>query len=98
MDDQHTQQKFHDPRIAVIDDNIEATVVELRMLADNPALLWPGVRGALKGMISVGRRTVLEDFDSMCLADAFVGFSDAEWAAIRKFFAFNKSISGWDNE
>lgn len=43
--------------------------------------------------IEDGRASVLEDFDSMCMADAFIGFTDAEWSAIKKFFAFNKSIS-----
>lgn len=47
-------------------------------------------------LIVKGRVSVLKDFDDMCLADAFMGFSDEEWKAVRKFFAFNKAVSGWD--
>lgn len=47
-----------------------------------------------KEIFTKGRESVLQDFDSVCLADAFVGFSEEEWKAIKKFFAFNKLISG----
>lgn len=47
--------------------------------------------------IETGRVSVLQDFDDMCLADAFLGFSREEWEAIRNFFAVNKKISGWDS-
>lgn len=47
-------------------------------------------------LMEEGRLSVLEDFDAMCAADAFVGFTETEWAGIKKFFAFNKAISGWD--
>ncbi len=43
-----------------------------------------------------GRLSVLKEFDQMCRADAFIGFTDAEWQAVKKFFKFNKEISGWD--
>ncbi len=43
-----------------------------------------------------GRLSVLQDFDDLCKVDAIVGFTDAELAAIKKFFAWNKAISGWD--
>lgn len=43
--------------------------------------------------IEDGRVSVLSDFDDMCMADAFVGFTSDEWKAVRKFFAFNRSIS-----
>lgn len=46
-------------------------------------------------LVTIGRVSVLQDFDAMCAADGFVGFTDAEWAAVKKFFAFNKSISDW---
>jgi hypothetical protein len=45
-----------------------------------------------------GRYTVLKDFDDLCLADGFVGFTDDEWRAVRKFFSFNKHISGLDKK
>lgn len=48
--------------------------------------------------IQIGRVSVLKDFDSMCKADAFVGFTADEWKAVQKFFEFNKQISGWDKE
>ena len=44
------------------------------------------------------RISVLRDFDNMCKADAFVGFTDVEWLAIKKFFDFNKATSGWDKD
>lgn len=43
-------------------------------------------------IIEWARGTVLEDFDAVCAADAFMGFTDAEFAAIKKFFSFNNSI------
>lgn len=48
--------------------------------------------------IELGRVSVLREFDAMCAADAFIGFTTEEWAAIKKFFAFNKQISGWNDE
>lgn len=44
------------------------------------------------------RKTVLLDFDNMCVADSFVGFTEDEWKAIKKFFDFNKKLSGWDKD
>lgn len=49
-----------------------------------------------KEMIKVGRLSVLKDFDAVCAADMFVGFSHDEFSAVKKFFKFNKDISGWD--
>lgn len=46
-----------------------------------------------KEIFTMGRKSVLDDFDSMCYADAFVGFTTDEWKAIKKFFAFNKAIT-----
>ena len=48
------------------------------------------------GAIIKGRLSVLTDFDSICASDAFVGFTADEWKAVKKFFEFNKVISGWD--
>lgn len=42
-----------------------------------------------------GRVSVLEDFDSVMKADAFMGLSDEEWKAVQKFFRYNDEISGW---
>lgn len=50
----------------------------------------------MDALISIGRVSVLREFKAMCLADAFLGFSDAEWNAVKKFFAMNESISDWD--
>jgi hypothetical protein len=44
-----------------------------------------------------GRVSVLQDFDNLCEVDAVMGFTDDEWKAVQKFFAYNKQISGWDN-
>lgn len=51
---------------------------------------------AEKTAIIKGRLSVLMDFDSICASDAFVGFTEDEWKAVKKFFAFNKAITGWD--
>lgn len=51
-----------------------------------------------KKFFEKGRLSVLQDFDAMCMADAFVGFSDEEWSAVQKFFEFNKQVSGWDKD
>lgn len=48
---------------------------------------------AEKEIFTLGRVSVLEDFDGVCAADAFMGFTDDEFAAVKKFFAFNKAIS-----
>jgi len=49
-----------------------------------------------KEIFSKGRESVLDDFDTVCLADGFVGFTSEEWQAVKKFFAFNKMISRKD--
>jgi hypothetical protein len=46
--------------------------------------------------IEMGRLSVLKDFDNMCKADGFIGFTEEEWSAVKKFFEFNKKVSGWD--
>lgn len=50
-----------------------------------------------KEVFMMGRVSVLDDFDAMCCADAFMGFSDDEWSSIKKFFAFNNALRGKDN-
>lgn len=49
-----------------------------------------------------GRVSVLRDFHNMCAADAFMGFTDAEWSAIKKFFKFNEALTqysdSWEHE
>lgn len=54
------------------------------------------VEAKLEDAFTDGRVSVLRDFDNMCAADAFVGYSEAEWSAIKRFFEHNKLISGWD--
>lgn len=56
------------------------------------------VGDSVQKLVELGRLSVLRDFDAVCMADAFMGFSDVEWKGIQKFFAFNKEISGWDKE
>ena len=46
--------------------------------------------------VEFGRVSVLKDFDTVCKVDAFIGFTDAEFSAVKKFFEFNKQISNWD--
>lgn len=69
-------------------------VVEFKVLVSQE------IQSALKEKenewVEKGRLSVLQDFDNMCKADAFIGFSDEEWKAIKKFFEFNKQVSGWD--
>ncbi len=45
-----------------------------------------------KECIEYGRITVLEDFDSILSIDAFMGFTDAELEAIKKFIRFNNAL------
>lgn len=45
--------------------------------------------------ITKGRVSVLEDFDNLMKADAFIGFTNEEWKAVQKFFRYNDEISGW---
>lgn len=51
-----------------------------------------------KDAIVKGRLSILQDFDNLCAADACIGFSEEEWKSIKKFFEFNKVISGWDKQ
>lgn len=46
-------------------------------------------------LIEVGRVSVLQDFDDVIQADGFMDFTEDEWSAIRRFFEFNKAVSGW---
>jgi len=39
-----------------------------------------------------GRESVLDDFDNLCQADAFLGFSEDEFNAVKKFFRFNSKL------
>lgn len=41
---------------------------------------------------TLGRESVLNDFDNVCMADAFMGFTAEEWQAVKKFFAFNNAL------
>lgn len=43
-----------------------------------------------------GRLSVLQEFDVVSKMDAFVGLTDVEWQGVKKFFEYNKRISGWD--
>lgn len=52
---------------------------------------------AEKVAFTLGRESVLMDFDNMCLAHAFIGFSEIEWNAIKKFFAFNNAARQANN-
>lgn len=46
--------------------------------------------------VTFGRVSVLRDFDNLCAADAIMGFTEPEFAAVKKFLYWNKEISGWD--
>ena len=56
------------------------------------------INNILTKAVEEGRISVLEDFDMLTKADAYVGFGSYEWAAIKKFFQMNKVISGWDKK
>ncbi len=45
-----------------------------------------------KEVFTLGRISVLDDFDSLCKADAFIGFTTEEFNAVKKFFAFNNEL------
>lgn len=81
-----------------VDDTIEETIVDLKKFFPYPNALWPAVRGSLHASVVIGRLSVLEDFDRMCIADGYVGFTSDEWKAVQKFFAHNKQITGWDKD
>lgn len=49
-----------------------------------------------KELVEQGRMSVLEDFDSLMKADAFMGLTGDEWKAVQKFFRYNDEISGWN--
>lgn len=49
-------------------------------------------------LIEKGRLSVLKEFDDVCQSDAFVGLTNDEWNAVKKFFSLNKAISGWDKQ
>lgn len=50
-----------------------------------------------KNAFTMGRLSVLEEFETICKVDAFVGFSEEEFKAVKKFFAFNKSLREKNN-
>lgn len=74
-------------------DLIEAMALEIEKLFES---LHHSHTEEIEHAIEKGRLSVLKDFDDMCKADAFVGFTLEEWNAVQKFFEFNKQISGWD--
>lgn len=47
-------------------------------------------------VFEAGRVSVLRDFDNLCQADGFVGYTEDEWATIKRFFAMNKASNQWD--
>jgi len=38
------------------------------------------------------RKEILEELDAVATADAFVGFTEEEWAGVKKFIKLNESI------
>lgn len=51
------------------------------------------VRALLAAMVRIGRDSIIEDFEAMCAADGMIGFTNEEWAAIKKFFEWNRSLT-----
>lgn len=49
---------------------------------------------AEKTAFTLGRASVLDDFDAICKADAFMGFTEQEWSSIKRFFDFNNLVTG----
>ncbi len=45
-----------------------------------------------KVIFSMGRESVLNDFDVICLADAFISLTDEEFKAVKKFFYINSLL------
>lgn len=72
---------------------------ELSMKAVTDHTVYPTVilqdflREKLTTLVEQARGSVLDDFDKVCMADGFIGFSDQEWQAVKKFFAFNRAIT-----
>ena len=65
-------------------------------LMHNPADDLPWIEVQLEDAFTDGRVSVLKEFDMVCQADAFMGFSASEWAAVQRFIKLNKEISGGD--
>lgn len=51
-----------------------------------------------KEIFTKGRESVLDDFDTVCLADAFIGFNTEEWKAVKKFFKLNRALTNTSHE
>lgn len=65
-------------------------------LSGNPTEDIEWLETQIKDAFTDGRVSVLKDFDDMCAADGFVGFTPLEWAGVKKFFNMNKVLSAWD--
>lgn len=90
-----TNVKNITPIQSVIEQSVE-DIIQLVSSGSSEAILRPALQGSFMGMVEIGRLSVLRDFDAICKADAFVGFNEDEWKAVRKFLEFNKLISQWD--
>ena len=45
-----------------------------------------------KNAFTIGRLSVLNDFDALCKADAFMGLSEVEFGGVKKFFSINNQL------
>lgn len=73
----------------------EDTRLKIGMAPEEIEMFSKGFNPEQMQLIEFGRVSVLKDFDAMTKADVLMGFTPEEWAAIKKFFAWNKQVSGW---
>lgn len=71
-------------------------IKEAMQESKQPWMVDTTIEASLEAMVLIGRTGVLEEFDGIASADAFVGFSADEWRGVQKFFEHNKKVSGWD--
>jgi len=50
-----------------------------------------------KKIFTMGRLSVLNEFDSICLLPSFMNLSDEEFNAVRKFFDINNHLRKLNN-
>jgi hypothetical protein len=41
-------------------------------------------------LMEMGRKSILEDFETVTMCDGFVGFTEEEWRGVKKFIKINK--------
>lgn len=56
------------------------------------------ISGAISDAITIGRKSVLDDFDTVCKADVFMGLSDEQWYGVKLFFKINNQLTNRNHD